>query len=179
MVNYNFDGVENYPKIKFEKLGSVDYQKIATILSTLAGSEIIKPDEDLEDYVREMLDLPARMEAPEGSETDTAEDISEGEDPNAEGDGGGEGEDPMNPTDPAQSEADNQSELDDLQTQLDSLQASEDESDDFEMFADLMISEMEFACDHLEDYAFEFVAKGQKMDEETKKKISEALKKNG
>lgn len=65
LVNYNFDNVVNYPKLKFEKLGSVDYQKIATILSTLAGSEIIHPDEDLEDYVREMLDLPSRMEGVE------------------------------------------------------------------------------------------------------------------
>lgn len=86
LVDYNFDGVTTYPELKFEKIGSVDYQKIATILSTLASSEIIHPDEDLEDHIREMLDLPARMEAPEGSPEDTAEDISEGEDPNAEGD---------------------------------------------------------------------------------------------
>lgn len=36
LVDMNFEGVKSYPKLKFEKLGSVDYQKIATILSTLA-----------------------------------------------------------------------------------------------------------------------------------------------
>lgn len=145
LVNYNFDNVTNFPKLKFEKLGSVDYQKIATILSTLAGSEILKPDEDLEDYVRELLDLPARMETPEGEEPPEA--VSEGEDPEA--------------IDPANTDASNQAELDSLQADLESLQASEnpDESD-LQCFTDQILSEMEFACDEYEEAGLAFVAKG-------------------
>lgn len=135
----------------------------------------MKPDEDLEDYVREMLDLPARMESPEGTPEENAQDTSTDEDlPNGGDEGDGTGGDTMDPT---QIEADNQATLDDLQNQLDSLQASEDDSDDFEMFSDLIISEMEFACDEIE--SFEFAAKGQHLDEETKRKISEVLKKHG
>lgn len=170
LVDLNFDGVTNYPKIKFEKLGSVDYQKLATILSTLSTATILKPDEDLEDYVREMLDLPARMQ----TEDDPEDVISdqEGEEPPEE-------EDPAAAVmDPAQTEAANQAELDSLQKELDSLQASEvvDEMD-LEIFTDLLLVEMEFAFDEYEEQASAFIAQGGSMDEETKKKISEALKK--
>jgi hypothetical protein len=59
IVDLNFN-VETYPKLKFKKLGGVDYDKFATTLSTLTGSDLLKPDENIEDFLRESMDLPAR-----------------------------------------------------------------------------------------------------------------------
>lgn len=143
LVDFNFDGVEEYPEISFEKIGSVDYTKIATILSTLASAEILKPDEDLEDHIREMLELPARMEQPEGEVPE--EPIEEPEEPEEP-----EDEEPI----------DNDQELDDLQSELDALQAAESpDEEDLEMVMNVMLSEMEFACDFMEENSFAFVAK--------------------
>ena len=63
LVNLNYDIWEmEYPKLKFGKLWDVDYSKVATYLSTLAGAWILTADEDLEIHIREMLDLPKRNE---------------------------------------------------------------------------------------------------------------------
>ena len=50
LVDLNFTLAENqtYPKLKFNKLGEVDYEKLSSSLSTLASAGIIKPDNDLE-----------------------------------------------------------------------------------------------------------------------------------
>jgi phage gp29-like protein len=64
LVDLNFTLWENqtYPKLKFNKLGDVDYAKLSSSLSTLAGAGIIQPDKDLEDHVRTVFDLPKRLE---------------------------------------------------------------------------------------------------------------------
>lgn len=123
LVDYNFDGVKEYPKITFEKLGVVDYEKISNILSTLAGSELLTKDEDLEDFLRTTLNLPARKK-------------DEGTDENPEG---GVAVDPENPENPdAAGEAMSpDDELDSLQEELDTMQASETpDEEDFEFTTD-------------------------------------------
>jgi hypothetical protein len=67
--------------------------------------------------------------------------------------------------------------LDDLQSQLDTLQASEDfDEDDFDLLFDEMTDAMEFALD---EEPMEFVAKGGHLTAAHKKAISEALLKLG
>jgi len=77
LVDYNFDDVKEYPKLTFEKLGVVDYEKIANILSSLASSELLTKDEDLEDYLRTTLNLPARKKD-EGTDDDSEDDETGG-----------------------------------------------------------------------------------------------------
>lgn len=81
LVDYNYDGVKEYPKITFEKLGSVDYEKIANILSSLASGELITKDEDLEDYLRTKMNLPARKKDEENPEDDETGGVVDPEDP--------------------------------------------------------------------------------------------------
>lgn len=64
LVDFNFD-VEDYPHLRHKKLGSVDYGSMANTLSTLSSAGIVNPDEDLEDWARQMIDAPPRMPEPE------------------------------------------------------------------------------------------------------------------
>lgn len=162
LVDYNFDGVKEYPKITFEKLGSVDYEKIANILSSLASGELITKDEDLEDYLRTKMNLPARKKDEENPE-------------DAEG---GVAVDPEDPEDTPDAWASNEAELDSLQEELDWMQASETlDEENLEFTTDSILEWMEFAVDYLEDHSLEFVAKGDQLSDEHKKAISEALRK--
>jgi len=64
MIDLNFD-TDRYPKIKHKKLWSVSYDKLSAVLSQLATSNIIRPDDDLEEFIRTELDLPAKKELTE------------------------------------------------------------------------------------------------------------------
>lgn len=162
LVDYNYDGVKEYPKLTFEKLGSVDYEKIANILSSLASGELITKDEDLEDYLRTKMNLPARKKDEENPEDDETGGVV----------------DPEDPEDTPDAWASNEAELDSLQEELDWMQASETpDEDDFEFTTDNILEWMEFAVDYLEENALEFVAKGDQLSDEHKKAISEALRK--
>lgn len=58
LVDLNFNNVEEYPVLRYQKLWEIDYEKISNTLSTLAAANIITVDKDLEDHVRELFDLP-------------------------------------------------------------------------------------------------------------------------
>lgn len=60
LVDLNFD-VENYPKLKFKKMSSVDYNVLSTSLWTLSEKGIITPDDELEQFLRNAMDLPRRV----------------------------------------------------------------------------------------------------------------------
>jgi hypothetical protein len=58
LVDYNFD-VEKYPKIKFDKIGSVDQNIFTTSLQRLQQSGLFTPNSADEKYIRDVMDLPA------------------------------------------------------------------------------------------------------------------------
>lgn len=72
LVEMNFDIKENqvYPKLCFNRLGEVAYDKLSSSIATLAGAGIITPDEELEEHIRKVFDLPKKMEEEEGIEED-------------------------------------------------------------------------------------------------------------
>lgn len=78
LVDLNFTITENqtYPKLKFNKLWEVDYSKLSSSLSLLTWSWIIKPDDDLEDYVRTVFDLPRKLEE-KNLDNETQEDLTD------------------------------------------------------------------------------------------------------
>ena len=60
LVDLNFE-VQNYPKLRHRKLGSVDYSTISSVLSTLVGAGVIESDEDLEEWARDIIDAPKKV----------------------------------------------------------------------------------------------------------------------
>lgn len=60
LVKFNFD-TDRFPTLEFNKLGDLEYDKWANALKTLADAGILTPDEDLEVFVRESMDLPPMM----------------------------------------------------------------------------------------------------------------------
>jgi SPP1 gp7 family putative phage head morphogenesis protein len=154
LIDLNFDNVTEYPKLSFKGVGAVDFAKLSTALSTLAGGGLLTPDEDLEAYIRTTMNLPAKMAVEETAV-----------DPAIEGD-----PEETSPED----EAAQGEELDSLTSELEDL-AGDDEEGSFSELAEITFNEFDLYLDN----AAEFVAKGGHLDEETKKKISEALKKKG
>jgi hypothetical protein len=127
---------QNYPCLCFQKLGEVSYETFSSALSTLAGGGLLTPDEELEDHIRNMFDLPKKMEVEETGEEDL-EDPAEGEDTTEMDDAATEAADHEEATAVAQDEADQagaddqalaDKELSKLEDQLKKLEASETEN---------------------------------------------------
>jgi len=64
LVDLNYT-VEEYPELKFSKIGIVPYDKIAKALASMVQQGVIKPDDNLEDTVRQLMDLPEKPEEEE------------------------------------------------------------------------------------------------------------------
>jgi hypothetical protein len=61
LVNYNWPGVDEYPKLKVRRIGdTADWRTISFAVRNLVGSNIIQPDDELEDWFREEMDLSPR-----------------------------------------------------------------------------------------------------------------------
>lgn len=172
LVDYNFD-VEDYPKLQFDPLGGTDMNTLASALATLAGSELITPDEDTEVWLRKKLNMPPKMKVEEVTdEMGNPIDPETGLPIEPTGEIDPETGEPIEPV----SEGDD--ELDALEAELDAMDA---DSEEFYEVADALLDEMMFQCEVLEATegahdGWEFVARGQSLDDATKKKISETLK---
>ena len=94
LVDYNFDGVENYPRLKCGKLRSQDMDWLAGALNKLANipnNPLVHSDAELEDYIRNELGLPqaptsevegtnpSASSTPERPENDRSDDHSDTE----------------------------------------------------------------------------------------------------
>lgn len=168
LVELNFDIKENqvYPKLCFNRLGEVAYDKLSSSIATLAGAGIITPDEELEEHIRKVFDLPKKMEEEEGTEEDPMAMDPEEED-TSEMDQSAEEvaqeEAPQEMT-PEEEDAKSEEELASLEKELHVLEASE--------LGDIAINLSEsFSENEIMSHMFK-----APVDNETKKKISEALK---
>jgi hypothetical protein len=61
-LNYN---VTEYPKLEVGRIGTVDFEKISTALYRLALGGLIKADQPLEEYIRNMMELPEAVQSTE------------------------------------------------------------------------------------------------------------------
>ena len=59
LIDLNFD-TDRYPKLRCQKITKTDVAKLAETLTALSGGGIIKTDESIEDYMRDLMGLPAR-----------------------------------------------------------------------------------------------------------------------
>jgi phage gp29-like protein len=86
LINFNFDKVEpeDMPELRVRRLGdTVDWRTISFALRNLVGAGIIVPDDRLEEWIREEMDLPVAdedterkildLETPQGLEAFNAE----------------------------------------------------------------------------------------------------------
>ena len=58
----HFKGITDYPRLTHGDIEAPDLKNLSTFLKELTVSGVITPDEGLEDYVREVANLPERME---------------------------------------------------------------------------------------------------------------------
>lgn len=65
-----FDGIEAYPTLKHGEVEDVDLVQLSTFIKDMVGSGVIMPDEDLEDYAREVAKLPERTWLPDERKPD-------------------------------------------------------------------------------------------------------------
>jgi len=62
LVDLNFSGVTEYPKLRVSKIKSIDYQIVSAALASLAQGGLIMPDQNLEEWIREAFELPKKEE---------------------------------------------------------------------------------------------------------------------
>ena len=60
MNGTHFDAITDYPQLAHGDVDKRDITKLSTFLKDMVGVGILIPDEDLEDYVREVANLPER-----------------------------------------------------------------------------------------------------------------------
>lgn len=59
LVDFNFPNITDYPELKVRRLGdTVDWRTISFALRNLTGAGIVRPDDKLEDWIRDEMDLP-------------------------------------------------------------------------------------------------------------------------
>lgn len=59
LVNYNFPRIEDYPELRVRRIGDTqDWRTVSFALRNFVGAGVIIPDERLEDWVRDEMDLP-------------------------------------------------------------------------------------------------------------------------
>jgi len=58
MVDYNFDNVVKYPTLTYDKIGQVDFAKLMVAVMQGIQSGVLTKDGNLEQYMRDVMDLP-------------------------------------------------------------------------------------------------------------------------
>lgn len=95
LVKYNWPNITEFPELRVRRIGETqDWRTLSFAMRNLIGAKAIVPDERLEDWLREEMDLPkadlatARdIDAPQGPEPEEEESEDEVED---DGSGGGD-----------------------------------------------------------------------------------------
>lgn len=151
LVDLNFDNVERYPRLAHKRLGSVDYGTMTSALANLTSAGIIETDDDLEGWAREMMDLPPKLEPEEDEEDeDLEDDLLEDVPP-----------EDIEEMEPMDLEPEEEEEMDVLDEAIDDDELEEDERiEAAERYVELVGKQQGFRI----------------VSEETKRKISEALK---
>lgn len=58
IVDLNWPGVAAYPKARLTSLETKDFERLGRSMAQMATADILSPDAEMEDQIREMLDLP-------------------------------------------------------------------------------------------------------------------------
>jgi hypothetical protein len=59
LCNYNWPGVKEYPQLRVRRLGdTIDWRAMSFAIRNLIGAKVITPDDQLEAFFRDEMDLP-------------------------------------------------------------------------------------------------------------------------
>jgi len=59
MVAYNFKDIDEFPELRVRRIGdTIDWRTISFAMRNFIGAGVIKPDDKLEEWVRDEMDLP-------------------------------------------------------------------------------------------------------------------------
>lgn len=72
LVDLNWPGVKQYPKLVHSRLDRRDAKLVADALAMLIPQGVIAPDDGIEDEIRELLDLPERLDGEADGDAPTA-----------------------------------------------------------------------------------------------------------
>lgn len=67
LVDFNFN-VEDYPRLRFGKIGQVEMESLSKSLLQLIQAGVIEPDEELENFVRQVGEMPEKKDNKEAEE---------------------------------------------------------------------------------------------------------------
>ena len=59
----HFKGITDYPKMIHGDIEKIDMNKLAQFIQTMVGTGVLIPDEELESYIREVGNLPVKIES--------------------------------------------------------------------------------------------------------------------
>jgi len=77
LVTYNFNNVDQFPKLRFSKLSNVDMTAFAIAIEKLVNAGLILPDEPTRQWVRQELDMPEEIESEEPEKPESPEQAPE------------------------------------------------------------------------------------------------------
>ena len=162
LVDYNFV-VEKYPVLAYDKIGTVDVNAFTTALQRAMQIGVVTPDATLEEYVRDIMDLPDFDGSMSVDLTMADQMIADLEGQMAEVDGSATPDAPAQQEDPENPGFD----MEGMPMQDPAAAQASWSDEDWKTAADEI------------GFKFKGGAVGQPLSEETKRKISEALKKLG
>lgn len=59
LINYNWPNVDEYPELRVRRIGdTVDWRTISFALRNFVGAGMLRPDDPLEEWIRDEMDLP-------------------------------------------------------------------------------------------------------------------------
>lgn len=76
-----FSGITDYPKLMHGDIENADISKISSFIKDMVGIGVLIPDDTLEDYIREIGDLPERTEYKRKMDDERQQQQSESEPP--------------------------------------------------------------------------------------------------
>jgi hypothetical protein len=65
LVDLNFNGIKNYPKLKVAGIEKINLEAFSNALQRFVLSKVLTPDDEVEDYVRDIMGLPDMPEMDE------------------------------------------------------------------------------------------------------------------
>lgn len=65
LVDYNFSGVEDYPKLKCGRIENVDTERFSNMVKNLYDAGLSVDDDGTESFIRDLVGLPPKDELPE------------------------------------------------------------------------------------------------------------------
>jgi hypothetical protein len=61
LVDFNFSGIDSYPELRVRRIGDTqDWRTMSFAIRNFIGAGAVTPDEALEDWIRDEMDLPMR-----------------------------------------------------------------------------------------------------------------------